>query len=191
MAGRQVSAAMLMQIPDATRSDPDSPQQEAMRLFAEHGAGLYRFCLFTLRHHQDAEDVVQDTFIKLLEHLEHHADRASIRSWLFTVAANACRDRFRRRLRWLPWSLDADRRVSADDQELAHAQDEQRAALYQAARTLKPRDRLLLMLRVQGLSYREIAAAADVPETSVGRLLARALSRWKQGYTALHTLHKG
>src|SRR5581483_2237904 len=57
MAGRQASAAMLMQIPDAIRSDADGPQQEAMRLFAEHGTGLYRFCVFTLRHHQDAEDV--------------------------------------------------------------------------------------------------------------------------------------
>lgn len=188
MAGRQASAAMLMQIPDATGSDPDSPQHEAMRLFAEHGTGLYRFCVFTLRHRQDAEDVVQDTFIKLLQHLEQGGDRNSVRSWLFTVAANGCRDRFRRRGRWLPWSLDADRRVSNADQELAHALDEQRTALYQAARRLKPRDRLLLMLRLQGLSYREMAAAADVPETSVGRLLARARSRWKQSYAALQHL---
>jgi RNA polymerase sigma-70 factor (ECF subfamily) len=186
MAARQSSAAILMQMPDASSSERESPQQEAMRLFGEHGAGLYRFCLFTLRHQQDAEDVVQDTFIKLLEHLERGADRASVRSWLFTVAANGCRDRFRRRLRWLPWSLDLDRRAADADQELVCAQDEQRAALQQSARTLKPRDRLLLMLRVQGLSYREIATAAGVPETSVGRLLARALARWKQGYATLY-----
>jgi len=184
MAGRQASAAIFMDTPESSR--PESLQQEAMCLFAEHGAGLYRFCLFTLRHHQDAEDVVQDTFLKLLQHLAGGAERASVRSWLFTVAANGCRDRYRRRLRWLPWSLDADRRVSSADPEVAREQDEQRAALEQSARALKPRDRLLLMLRIQGLSYREMAAAAGIPETSVGRLLARALARWKQGYATVY-----
>jgi RNA polymerase sigma-70 factor (ECF subfamily) len=197
MAGRLATAAIFMETPEATRPDsldeadrlqPEDPalRQEAMCLFDEHGAALYRFCLFTLRHQQDAEDVVQDTFLKLLQHLAHGATRSSVRSWLFTVAANGCRDRYRRRIRWLPWRDDKDRRVAAADAELACEQDEQRAALQQAARTLRPRDRLLLMLRVQGLSYREIGVAAGIPEASVGRLLARALARWKQGYASLY-----
>ena len=52
-----------------------------------------------------------------------------------------------------------------------------------ALRALRPRDRLLLSLRAQGLTYREIAAAADIREPSVGRLLARAVDRWKQMIT--------
>src|SRR5215471_4702415 len=102
MAARQATATIFMETPDGMASD--SVQQEAMGLFAEHGAALYRFCLFTLRQRQDAEDVVQDTFLKLLLHLERGAERATVRSWLFTVAANGCRDRYRVRLRWLPWS---------------------------------------------------------------------------------------
>jgi DNA-directed RNA polymerase specialized sigma24 family protein len=43
---------------------------------------------------------------------------------------------------------------------------------------LEPRDRLLLALRAQGLSYREIASAAKLKPESVGRLLARAVDRW-------------
>jgi RNA polymerase sigma-70 factor, ECF subfamily len=182
MAGRPATAAIFMETPEAIR--PDSLQQEALRLFAEHGAALYRFCLFTLRNQQDAEDVVQDTFLKLLQHLEQGAVRATIRSWLFTVAANGCRDRYRFRVRWLPWTMEIDRRVTPADADVACEQDEQRAALQDAARTLRPRDRLLLMLRVQGLSYREIAAAAGLPEASVGRLLARAVGRWKKGYAS-------
>jgi RNA polymerase sigma-70 factor (ECF subfamily) len=188
MAGRPATAAISMETPEAIR--PDGLQQdvheEALRLFAEHGAGLYRFCLFTLRNPQDAEDVVQDTFVKLLQHLRQGAVRATIRSWLFTVAANGCRDRYRLRGRWLPWTIEIDRRVTPADADIACEQDEQRAALQQAARTLRPRDRLLLMLRVQGLSYREIAGAAGIPEASVGRLLARALARWKRGYASCY-----
>ncbi len=182
MAGRLATAAILMETPDAMR--PDSFQQEALCLFAEHGAALFRFCLVTLRNRQDAEDVVQDTFVKLLQHLEQDGARASIRSWLFTVAANGCRDRFRGRVRWLPWTLAIDRRTTPADAEIACERDEQRDALQQAMHTLRPRDRLLLMLRVQGLTYREIGAAAGIPEVSVGRLLARALARWKRGYAA-------
>jgi RNA polymerase sigma-70 factor (ECF subfamily) len=184
MAGRPATAAISMETPETIR--PDSLQQEAMGLFAEHGQALYRFCLFTLRQQQDAEDVVQDTFLKLLLHLERGAERATLRSWLFTVAANGCRDRYRRRLRWLPWSEDVDPRATPADAAIACEQGEQRDALQRSARALRPRDRLLLMLRVQGLSYREIGAAADIPETSVGRLLARALARWKHGYASLY-----
>jgi RNA polymerase sigma-70 factor (ECF subfamily) len=194
MAGRPATAAISMETPEAMRPDSllqeaherahDEAQTEALRLFAEHGTGLYRFCLFTLRNQQDAEDVVQDTFLKLLQHLEQGAARATIRSWLFTVAANGCRDRYRLRVRWLPWTTAEDRRVTPADAEVACEQQEQRDALQQAARTLRPRDRLLLTLRVQGLSYREIGVAAGIPETSVGRLLSRAVARWKRGYAS-------
>ncbi len=183
MAG-MATAAISMETPEATR--PDSLQQEAMCLFAQHGQALYRFCLFTLRQRQDAEDVVQDTFVKLLHHLGRSAERSTIRSWLYTVAANGCRDRYRVRVRWLPWSLELDRRMTPADADLACEADERREALERSARALRPRDRMLLMLRVQGLSYREIGVAAGIPEASVGRLLARALARWKRGYASLY-----
>jgi DNA-directed RNA polymerase specialized sigma24 family protein len=48
----------------------------------------------------------------------------------------------------------------------------------EALRRLPERDRLLLALRAQGLSYRDIAAAARIKPASVGRLLARAAGRW-------------
>jgi DNA-directed RNA polymerase specialized sigma24 family protein len=58
--------------------------------------------------------------------------------------------------------------------------DESRARA--ALARLASRDRLLLSLRAQGLSYRDIAAASGVRERSVGRLLARALDRWKKSF---------
>jgi RNA polymerase sigma-70 factor (ECF subfamily) len=151
------------------------PQADVLRLFHEHGGAIYRFCRSTLRNESDAEDVLQDTFLKLLQHLTSDGDRSNLRSWLFTVAANACRDRGRWRARFLPWSAGADDRVAppADDN------DEVRRARA-AMRALAPRDRMLLSLRASGLSYREIASAAGIRESSVGRLLARAVDRWKK-----------
>jgi RNA polymerase sigma-70 factor (ECF subfamily) len=144
-------------------------------LFDAHGAAVYRFAAVLLRHHQDAEDVVQETFLKLLRHLEMGGDTSNIRGWLFTVAAHAARDRQRRRGRWVAWLPIHDRSVAPaalpdENGRLKSARD--------ALRQLPERDRLLLLLRAQGLSYRDIAAATGIRPTSVGRLLARAVDRW-------------
>jgi RNA polymerase sigma-70 factor (ECF subfamily) len=149
--------------------------EAAQALFSQHGAAIYRFAAVLVRHHQDAEDVVQETFLKLLRHLEAGGDTRNLRGWLFTVAAHAARDRQRRRLRWIEWLPSHDTAVPPptlpdEDGRVGRA----RATLA----TLAPRDRLLLALRAQGLSYRDIAAAARLKPASVGRLLARALSRW-------------
>jgi len=171
-------AASRMKPLDATRhSSPASadPEAEVLRLLDEQGSSLYRFCRMTLGGTDEADDVVQETFLKLLQHLRAGGDRANLRSWLFTVAANACRDRLRSRRRWLPWRAELDHRTV----ETAEDPPDRRLAL-DAARGLPARDRLLLSLRAQGLSYRDIGIAAGIQEGSVGRLLARAIDRWKR-----------
>ena len=151
------------------------PPAEALRLFNEHGGAIYRFCRSMLRNESEAEDVVQETFLKLLQHLKADSVRSNIRSWLFTVAANACRDRMRWRMRWLPWSEEEDQRTVPPSED-----DEDRQRARATLRQLAPRDRMLLSLRANGLSYREIAVATGIREQSVGRLLARAVDRWKR-----------
>jgi RNA polymerase sigma-70 factor (ECF subfamily) len=142
-------------------------------LFDAHAAGLYRLALAMLREADEAQDVVQDTFIRLIAHVEAGRPLDQVRGWLYTVAAHACRDRQRRLHRWLPWIAERDRRLSGDR---ADAHDGEEAVL-RAIRVLPPRERLLVALRAQGLSYQEIAAAAGIQPVSVGRLLARALDR--------------
>ena len=150
------------------------PADEVLRLFEAHSTPLYRFCCFTLGRSDEAEDVVQETFLKLLQHLDGNGDRSNLRAWLFTVAANGCRDRARWRVRWVPWRAEFEVPVEAPPDDAA------RREAFTALKRLAPRDRLLLALRSQGLSYREISEAANIAEASVGRLLARAVARWKR-----------
>lgn len=155
-------------------SRPDAPS-EVLTLFSAHGPALYRFCLGTLNRVNDAEDVVQETFLKLLQHLRSGGDRSNLRAWLFAVAVNACRDRVRWRRRWLPWRVEFDHRAVEPVEGPSG-----RGRAFAALRALRGRDRMLLALRAQGLSYREIAAASGIAEPSVGRLLSRAVERWKK-----------
>ena len=161
---------------DLTTAVPIDPQAEVLRLYAEHGTAIYRFCRSVVGQASDAEDVVQEAFLKLLHHLQAGGDRRNLKSWLFTVAANACRDRVRWRVRWLPWRAELDQRTVDARDDAPDVREAQRAF-----RRLAPRDRLLLSLRVSGLSYKEVADAAGVRQQSIGRLLARALERWKKG----------
>ena len=158
--------------------------QAARELFEAHGAAVYRFASVLLQHHQDAEDCVQETFLRLLRHLEGGGDATNLRGWLFTVAANAARDRHRRRRRWLPWDESHDVAVPPP----AIADEDGRLKIARAALARLPaRDRLLLALRAQGLSYRDIAAAANLRPASVGRLLARAADRWEAAIRKDHS----
>lgn len=165
--------------------EPDGSRREVLALFERHGAAVYRFALVLLRHREDAEDVVQETFLKLLDHVGAGRPDTNLRGWLFTVAAHACRDRMRRRVRWIPWTDAHDREVEPQ----ALADEDGRLAVARAAmRQLKPRDRLLVALRAQGLSYAQIAAASGVRAASVGRLLARALRKWERACAAVPAL---
>jgi RNA polymerase sigma-70 factor (ECF subfamily) len=145
-------------------------------LFDLYSNGLYRMALAMLRDHEAARDVVQDAFVRLIAQVDNHGPLSNPRGWLYTVAAHACRDRQRRLGRWLPWNRESDTRRAP---EAPDRFDDSRLVL-QAIRTLRSRDRLLIALRSQGLSYQEIGDATGIRHTSVGRLLTRALDRLQQ-----------
>jgi RNA polymerase sigma-70 factor (ECF subfamily) len=171
---------------------PLAVSAEAAGLFEVHGAALYRLALVMLHHGEDAEDVVQTAFLRLMQHLQRGGDRTNLRAWLFTVTANLCRDRLRARRRWVPWNLDASESDSdvryrpagplADGGRVSPQLDlrDPEEQFLAAVRELPPRDRLLLALRAQGLSYRELAVATGMRPASVGQSLARALARWRR-----------
>ena len=162
-------------------SPPLAHASETAELFGQYGAGLYRFARVLLHQPADAEDVVQTAFVKLIEHLGRGGRRDNLRAWLFTVTANLARDRLRGRHRWLPWDATAEADLMSDPVLDSRDAGEQFLA---AARQLAPRDRLLLALKAQGLSYREIAEVAGIREVSVGQLLARAVARWRRAHEA-------
>jgi RNA polymerase sigma-70 factor (ECF subfamily) len=168
-------------------SGPPAALQTAQRdavvggLFDEHASGLYRLALAMLHEPEAARDVVQDTFLKLIAHVDGGRALPNARGWLYTVAAHACRDRQRGLSRWLPWIADRDTRAATETSDV----NDDASAILAAIRTLAPRDRMLIALRAQGCSYREIAEAAGLRSASVGQLLARALDRLEVRLTSL------
>lgn len=143
-------------------------------VFHLNAPSLFRYLVRLSGDADMAADLMQETFVRL-------HDRGSlpddVRAWLTTVATNLLRDDRRTAARrvHLAEKFNVDLMPAAmPSPEIAAEAHERRDAVRAALATLSERDRQLLLLRHEGFSYREIAAAADVSTNSVGTLLVRA-----------------
>lgn len=150
------------------------------RLVAEYQPAVYTLCRQVLDDPDEAADVTQDTFVAAWVNLR--SIRGDLRSWLFKVAINRCRDRLRRRRR-LVAGPPADRADPAPDgqPEEAVLAAERQELVRCALRELDPDQRLAVVLAdLFGYAYSEIAALTGWPVGTVrsrihrGRLGLRA-----------------
>jgi len=148
--------------------------------FDAHYPELVRYCRRLTGDTDAAEDVAQESFVRLFDH-GVDGTPAGIRAWLFKTATHLVRDRYRvRRNRERLLEENPVRPTEGDspDRSLERSEDRRRARV--ALDTLAPRDREILLMRYSGFSYKEIAEAVDVATTSVDTLLARAERRFEE-----------
>ena len=154
-------------------------------LFAEYHAPLVRFLTRRVGDRDLAEEIAQETFVRALK----QETIASERSWLFAVASNLVRDearrdsRRRRRLELLHEQSKVDAVVEPEATPMERAGEQ--ALARRAVEALGDRDRDALLMREEGLSYEEIAAALDLSVGSVGPTLSRARRRLMEAYEEL------
>ena len=143
-------------------------------LVERHGRKLHHYAIRLLRDASEAEDIVQETFLKLWQSAGDYAPQARVTTWLHRIAHNLAVDRLRKRGRWQPFEEDDAPPVSA---EQPHRIDErQRAASLDLALSEIPeRQRAaLLLVYLHELSGREAAEVLGVSESALESLLARA-----------------
>ena len=159
------------------------PAQEVIRLFDETHAPLQRYLIFLGLSPEDAEDSVQEAFLRLHRRLDSMPDRTNVRGWLFQVAKNLARDK--RKSAWARRtsvsSHDQERLASIEDvndsPETKLLKQERLNWLRSAVARLTPQQVECLQLRASGLRYREIAAVMGIGISSVGELVQRATIR--------------
>jgi RNA polymerase sigma-70 factor (ECF subfamily) len=164
-------------------------------LVARHKNAIVSFLFRYVGDFRTAEDLAQETFLRVFRKIGDYNNSARFSTWLYTIASNLAKDEFKRRARHPARSLDgaggrndttrpvpearADTTESVPDVRLQ--QDEARQAVRRALELLEEQDREILLLKdVQGLSYEEIAHVLNVPLGTVKSRLSRARLAFKE-----------
>jgi RNA polymerase sigma factor (sigma-70 family) len=152
-----------------------SGDQQAPRVLIERYQGVvYGLCYRMLNHQQDAEDVVQETFIRALRAMAGFDPARPIVPWLLEIAANRCRTALARRARKPMLALADPAFDLADPRSGLADPDDLAGELERALGGLRPEYRLVFVLfHSQHLSYDEIALVVKRPIGTVKTWLHR------------------
>lgn len=152
---------------------------------------LFNFMLRQLGDRARAEDLLQETFLRLVEHAGSFEGNARLRTWLFRIARNQCIDEGRRRVHRRHPSLDAAQGPDGEGATLyerlaekgptaerASVSNEVGVAMTRAVQELPDDQREVFVLRqVQQLSFKEIGEITGVSENTVKSRMRYALER--------------
>jgi RNA polymerase sigma-70 factor (ECF subfamily) len=151
-------------------------------LVSAYAGVLYRVAYSVLRNEVEAEDVVQDCFVRVLEHRAKLAEVRDMRVWLVRIAWNLALDR-RRRVR----PTQMDEHFAAGLMAASVPQDQAVGELRELTRVLAQIDRLprkereaLLLSAVEEVSTAEIAVVLGRSESAIRALLFRARARLRE-----------
>ncbi len=151
---------------------------------------LFTFLVRMCGEQARAEDLVQDAFLRMIEHADTFEGGAKLKTWLYRIARNLCIDDMRRRKHRRHASLDAEH--ADGDERTLHDRlaaklpgaDRQTVASQLSARMLEAIDKLpddqrevFLLRQVQALQFREIAEITAVSENTVKSRMRYALER--------------
>ncbi len=166
---------------------PEAPALGFDEAFMLHHRAVYHTAYALVRDRGLAEDVTQETFLRLYRYQPAPPADDALRPWLLRVAINVAHNTLRARTRSGAREIEFFKQGGGAD-ALTNALDvdyERQAEIEAAREALGKIDepmRSCLLLKQQGLSYREIAAALGVQENYVGSLVARGRKEFVRVY---------
>lgn len=152
--------------------------EEITGWFDEFGESILTYIVMMVKDYQQAEDLTQETFIKAYRNRQQFEGKASVKTWLFSIAHNVTKDHFRKKHPLQHYfgltSAEKDWRPLPEQIVVLHEQHEQ---LYRAIQQLKPTYRHVVILRkIKEFSTAETANILNWSESKVKMTLKRALS---------------
>ena len=153
--------------------------------FALHHRTVFRAARSVVQDAGLAEDITQETFLRLYRNQSSITDLEMLRPWLIRVAINVAKNTVRGNIRantrddnYVKESgIFAAASVQTDYEEQAGVSE-----IYRALNKIKEPLRSCLILKQQGLSYKEIASSLELNESSIGTFVARARQEFTRFY---------
>jgi RNA polymerase sigma factor (sigma-70 family) len=157
---------------------------------------LYNFLFRYTRNHEDTEDLVQETFLRVYRSRNAYEPIAKFSTWLFTIANNLMRTQYKKSSRMQAWSIDdtdSDNHIHIQlpsdgftPDESTHS--EMTLALIQRAFKSMPVEysELLNLRELKELSYEEIATAVDLPMGTVKSRINRGRIKLQEIFSKMN-----
>jgi RNA polymerase sigma factor (sigma-70 family) len=130
--------------------------------------------MLSTQSRQDAEDVLQDVFVRAFGALRADERAVNVRAWLYRVAHNRCIDHLRRPIPAASDVFEMSRTPLHDPLEDAQRREDLRRLVTDVSRLPEQQRSALLMREIDGMSYADLATALDVTVPAVKSLLVRA-----------------
>ena len=153
--------------------------------FTLHHRTVFRTARSVVQDSGLAEDVTQEVFLRLYNNLDSIVDEEMLRPWLIRVAINVARNTLRTKFRANTRDENYVKEYeegSVFSIETSYEQREQLTEVNRALSRIKEPLRSCLILKQQGLSYKEIAESLSLNETSIGTFVARARKEFVRFY---------
>lgn len=135
---------------------------------------LYRLALSHLKNKEDAEDTVQEVFIKYMHHFIPFADEEHERAWLIRITVNRCYDLLRYKSKRNHEALDEITEIAAEETEF-------NTEIFQILEKLPVKNKTAMILHyLEGFSVEEIALMLHVSVSAVKMRLSRGREQMKE-----------
>lgn len=146
-------------------------------MYDKYREDLYRFCLYLARDADAASDLFQDTWLKAIKNIGRFDSQRDFLKWLFAIAANSQKDRWRWKSRWAALLQRLDGQPSLNQLE----QKRNSELLCICLDSLDDNHRIPVILHyIQGFSQEEISALLKIPPGTVKSRLHYARKKMKQ-----------
>lgn len=151
-------------------------EQESLAvLYHRTRAAVYALALSILKNTHDAQDVTQDTFVRIWDSAPQYRPQGSPMAWILTITRNLALMKLRQSARHVELNDEQWEAIPADTPNVT---SEDRHLLQTALATLTDEERQVVMLHaVTGLKHREIAALLELPLSTVLSKYHRALKK--------------
>jgi RNA polymerase sigma-70 factor, ECF subfamily len=164
---RQGGAAPL----EGGASEPPAGAPDIGDLYRQYAASLYWVCLKYVRNKEDAEDMVNQVFVKVQQNLNGFKGQSRIYSWMYRIAVNECIQLFRKR------KFEVDGASLPDFEDILHASPEDgmnaRLVVERITQDADPETvEILFLLYLEGLTQQEVVEKLGISRTTVHRKVA-------------------
>lgn len=152
-------------------------EQEFANIVREHKSTIYTVCYMFSKNQDEVDDLFQEVLLNLWRGIEHFKGESKLATWIYRISLNTCisADRKKKKHATETLSQQADIYAATDEAETRQIQ-----MLHKRVHRLRPFDRAIVLLWLEGLPYDEIGAITGISAKNVSVRLVRIREELKK-----------